>query len=1313
MFDVSDDLQAILQSRSRDLIYVYEIYAWNYTPFPESTNFSYDPRHAIALFAGQNISFTWGDDTIIYEREVLSGPSIKKSIEKQFDTVSIRFSNVSRRMASFVLNNRIEGMRLVVRAIPRSANALSFIESSHSPFIHSIIEFVGRIKKPDGFKRSVGTISATQDLGTIQVQIPETDFQPICPLVRVFKKPGFDCMGDQTLSEKSATYQAAKSCNGTEAQCLEYENEKYFQGTKLVQLTSSFVHKSKESFFKKVLNILPGISRKKTTVGNSIFEGAPYGSPWPIILGRWLQQLIPLQYQDLGNTINFKEAACRGPIKDFLNIHNNAPNFSQPGSIIKHLGEFGGVGTQTQDLLFPGGQYHSKLAYITGSCTGSDIEVEDPAPDIFSLIAGSIVRQAYGTGSGLTMGTGRITNIFAGYSQNTDGWSDNPVDQAVYLYTEFLNLPLEHIAEKATARSSAYTTGAIKDASNAERCLLPNTEASRAGVDYKRYNSTGLVGALNFHGVGLEFLNQAQSPGGVPDREAEYEFFDPDSPPTSLDVKTVYRKRFTSNLKIDEKKKVVDLIHDTLYPAFRGFNRWDQHGRLVIDCERPADHSFLRADAVSTATSIKVLDVTPWKPLEGLLGEPEPLRGKLLIGAHKLTSEVRPVTTAQYSADGDAIEYSSSATGGLSAVSGGSTLTGGSSSDPSTGTVTISGTPAVGDQISITIDGFTITITATQEDVDATIPNLTLAAQMIFAINAEPGLKEYVEANRGSSGGSSTDVVIICKYGVLNFSTALQEDHFAEIAAPVDAPTASASAGALSAGVYQLSYAWRNANGNTNFSPILAIELADDEQIDVDAVTLPAGADSVDWFISVEADSDIMVLVLNNDGSAFSINALPLVTSEHAPNRNTTGEETLRVMMSFAGKALTYADTTRANILDGTFTWPEGSKQSTVNQVKGEHKEAIQDFAKQTLIVNDERHQEETGEINSATVDLSAVDNHNQAKRLLNGYLAKLRDGDFFFSWGSAGEALLLEIGDVVCASDDSGAWRNVPMRVEEAQYNSKFEVSLDARLYSDSQFDDEVIQTEVPLPSGLSKTPLDGPDAPASLTLAQIGTYGVNGTYDTKIIGTITFADSLQSQRAQVYVTPPSESEVFSQTLLPGQTTFEIAAPKPGLYSIRVVAASILGAPGGEITQTITVGNVTQTISPPTSVAASIVDGRATITWAAPSTNPERVTGYIVYAADGTTVLMAKAKVFEWKDPRTAGSYTVKVAAADDMGNQSTLVSVSYTTTTLAGGTATAIDAEARMLAASALAIAQEARGSASTGGSGTVDITSNQAFM
>lgn len=1180
MFDVSDFLLAHLRSRERKLHYLFEFYPYDYQPFPEpsSGNLSYDPRHAIKRYAGQNISFDLDGDTVTYERQVIDTSSItvNKHIGKQFDTNNLKLSNVDRSAATWILNNKVQGTRMIVRIIPRNAPSGGGAASCYQ---HSIVLAVNRTNKPDNFNRSSGTLSAVQDFGSTENQIPPRQYQPSCPLVNVFKVPGHDCMGNETMAEKSLTYQAAKTCNGSWSQCSAYGNTEMFQGIRILQLNSSFIYRPHRGLFTRIINIAfpPSIPiynalRRKTVVGNSIHDGTPYGQPRSIILGRWKKKLIALQYQDTGETIWFKMAACHGPIDDFLNIVNEAPNFSQPLEIVKHKGEYGDQGTQTADAVFADHSFHSRLAYLTGRCIGSDMEVEDPAPDISSMIIGHAVRQAFGT---VNDGRAAVSNVFAGYTAGGaeyTRWTDNPVDLTRHVFTEssLLGLPTSHIAERATVRTASYCIGPIKDVSNAERAIFPASEVGKAGVDYKRYNSTGLIGGRSFR-VGSAV---PQQPNGTPNREAAYEFDTDGSLEDGsgfLDVKVVWRRRYTANIEVNESKKAIDFVYDTLLPSFRGFIRWDSLGRLAIDNERPADHSYLRQDLAAGVTSIKVLDVLPWKPLEEITNEPAPLRGKILIGAHKLTSEVRTVTSANYSADGDAITLDADATGGLTATPSGATLAGGSTTVPSSGEIEVGGTPTVGATLTAVIDGFEITVTATNEDLITQIPDsLSMAEQLVYAINAEPVLQDYVTAVKGGSGLNT--ITIYSKYGVLNFSPALEEDHFAEIADPTTAPTLGTSAGSLSAGTYEVAYAYRNTNGNTNYSPIAVIELADDEQIDVTGIALPTGATSVDWFVSVEADSGVMLLVNNNDGSGFSIDELPAVTEPDVPERNNTGEEIQRVMMSFAGKALTYADTTRANVLDGSFSWPEGGKQSTVNQVKTTYREAIQDFGQQPLIVNDERHQRETGTVGtpkSVDLDLSAVDNYNQASRLLNGYLAKLRDADFFYKWGSVGEALLVEIGDIVCVSDSSGGWRNIPVRIEDSIYNGRFEINFTARAYSTSQFDDRVIQTDVPLPSALTNFAAAPPAPefnevdfpPDGLIQTLDGSLGLTSVRGGAIKGASIYAQKINVRlvkRAGVAV-----DESIASGLIPnddGEVVFEFLASTDGLYAVQIQAQNQWG---------------------------------------------------------------------------------------------------------------------------------------------------------
>lgn len=213
----------------------------------------------------------------------------------------------------------------------------------------------------------------------------------------------------------------------------------------------------------------------------------------------------------------------------------------------------------------------------------------------------------------------------------------------------------------------------------------------------------------------------------------------------------------------------------------------------------------------------------------------------------------------------------------------------------------------------------------------------------------------------------------------------------------------------------------------------------------------------------VEADNDGW-----NDFVVISAKCGTLTLSPALEEAHDEGEETIRVMMSFADRALTYADITKSNIIDGSFRYLGTNGQTRYNQFKGTYYDPLRDFAEQPLIINDYDHQDETQLIKPLDIDLSAVDNYNQASRLLNGANVKFGDGNRFFSWRSNGLALQLEEGDVVCASHPAGNFRNVPIRIEQAQWNDKYEVSFTGRIYSTSMFNDTVEQTDVIIPSDL-----------------------------------------------------------------------------------------------------------------------------------------------------------------------------------------------------------------------------------------------------
>lgn len=1048
----------MLASGNKDPLWAVEFYTSAYVP---DINHGFEPDQAVARFATETVPvYVFRAGVVVdYVESVLSIPTLSRNIGKQSNSVSVAMSNVPKSetptiqpIASFVLNNEIEGMRMVIRLLSR-AN----LPDTLAPL--SWVLFVGRCQRQDGFDRQRGSITAKQDFGQINAVIPPWVFQKDCPLV--FGGP--ECLGTELLTEKNAAYQAAfaalgrKGCNKTDGQCFEYENLEFRQGIRIVQLQGSFIHRPHESFLQKLIGVLtPGSGKRRITVGASLEDGVPYGKAIPMVLGRALMPGIPLQYQDIGTAINFLMAFSRGPIVSFNNTRVLNPGFSAPQGLTEHHGYFGGQGDQTADTVFPEHGFFSRLAYNTGFVTGSDIAVEDPAPDMVSMIGGDQVPHVILFGDS-TSGEGTTSSGVYDFGLSLQ-WSDNPVDQVVHNMIDggLLNIPTSFIDQQRTSRTSVYTTGAIRDNTNGERLVLPNSEIGKAGVEYHRYNSTGLIA-----GEGGDIPSLPTFAGIA--HEAEYEFYDENAPPTSTPLKTFYRKRYTSNIGLTEQRKVIDFLHDTLLPTFRGFFSWDTHGRIGVRCERPADSSLMYEDSVADASVIKINDATLWKvPFNE---NNDPLIGKVLIGVGLNTSEVRSVVSAQYTADGNSITLDAAATGGTVLTASGVNLTGGSTTTRAAATIEVSVAGAKDDVLTVTIDGEECVYTLTAGDAGKIFKT---AKALAFAINAHPVINKYVVANNATF---DSVIQLSAKLGTLTLSSPLEEDH------------------------------------------------------------------------------DI-------------------------------GEETIRVMMSFASSALTYADCTRSNILNGSFRYLGSDGQTRYNQFKGKFHPSLQDFAEREVIVNDEVHQE-THELKPLEMDLSAVDNYWQAAQLLNGAAAKFGDGVDFFAWDSNGLALQLEEGDVVCVSHYAGKFRNQAVRIEALSWNDKFQVSFDrTRVYSTSMFDDEVRETSVALVSGLinfgAKPPAIQFDTlgfpPDGLTKTTTGTIGI-----TSVEGGAIFGASLYPQYAKVGVKKPGSTEyVQLPPIRPDsdfKAKFEFIAPVPGPYEVQLEVCGTWGCNVNKPTAVIIVG--------------------------------------------------------------------------------------------------------------------------------------------
>jgi hypothetical protein len=222
-----------------------------------------------------------------------------------------------------------------------------------------------------------------------------------------------------------------------------------------------------------------------------------------------------------------------------------------------------------------------------------------------------------------------------------------------------------------------------------------------------------------------------------------------------------------------------------------------------------------------------------------------------------------------------------------------------------------------------------------------------------------------------------------------------------------------------------------------------------------------------------------------------------------------SGDRWYQIAMPFASSA--FGALSRANILKDTFRWQLASKQSSYNQFVMQFTDAVQDFQQTEVRENDFAHQEQVNRVNKMEISGACVDNYHQADRLVRNARAKYRDGDFFCSFETTGQALLLEEGDVIAVNHDNMPNnRNALFRVEELQVTANHRVRITGRLYTDAEFELVATPKTVVLSSGvgwISATPA----AVTSLTL----TSPQNGV----VRGTFTFGSNVSGQTAKIEI--------------------------------------------------------------------------------------------------------------------------------------------------------------------------------------------------
>jgi hypothetical protein len=597
---------------------------------------------------------------------------------------------------------------------------------------------------------------------------------------------------------------------------------------------------------------------------------------------------------------------------------------------------------------------------------------------------------------------------------------------------------------------------------------------------------------------------------------------DPSDPtdPTFIAQKPL-RKRYTANFPLTEEIRAVDLLYKIVFPVAKLFMRVNKFGRYEIRSEQPSDSTRLRTATAIGDTAIPLLDVTPWK-----IG-PDLLQGRVLLGFGLTTSEVRTPTAAVFSTSGNSVTLAVSKTGTVTIAASGATLTGGSTTVQASGTITIGGTPAAGNTVTATIGGIAVTYT-----LDAGDTTGTTAAMLSHYINANQRLNKFIRATWSVSTPTVVTLqclhgALTVPALLLPHTIGISDPS----AAPTVAAAAGALAAGVykvaysdvtasgSTALTPLASITLTANQQINLSSLPAltgtsrdfyvsekanstnlkfiVSRTNNSNFSINSLPLPGAAippssnttaeelirvafsfatNSQDVYPTWQGSS---VVVLNDiylptmlNGHKYKVTTAG-TTGATEPTWPTGVGATVAsgsaVFTEFGSTVLQQAGLTRANVKKDTYKWPLGSKQSSVNQIKGNFRDAKNDFALTPFKFNDRAHQDQVKKVYPLDVDLSAVDSVDQVARIGGWLLSKNREGDWFNSLATGPQGLVLEEGDVICASDDSGGLINIVTRIEDLRIKPNHDVEINtARRYSTEMFSDDVGAHRIPLASTL-----------------------------------------------------------------------------------------------------------------------------------------------------------------------------------------------------------------------------------------------------
>lgn len=323
-------LQAILASAS-DISTVCEIYSSDATPA------DFDPVNAIGLYATVD-GITFRGQT--YQKLISSFGTIHKTLNKDVNTASVTFSNVTREIADFEFNGHgFEGAIMVIRILSRSQSVA---------LTDTKIEFAGRCDKPTSGSKTSLTVQAKGIIGSLDVMIPRRKFVPEDPEGRVQSDPEFE--GFVFMPEYG---------------------------------TLTFTRRERRGFLffhwhHTVVETLQYSSVSNIDASKSL----------PEIFGRAQIEGILIGGKDVGSYLQTRTAFCEGEIYSMTNIRILDSQLTDAAHTI-HYGKVGVLNTDDPTYVAPG--YYSRTAEYRANLANSSIGVTDAPPGIAALIQGRMM----------------------------------------------------------------------------------------------------------------------------------------------------------------------------------------------------------------------------------------------------------------------------------------------------------------------------------------------------------------------------------------------------------------------------------------------------------------------------------------------------------------------------------------------------------------------------------------------------------------------------------------------------------------------------------------------------------------------------------------------------------------------------------------------------------------------------------------------------------------------------------------------------------------------------------------------------------